>query len=84
MVKTFLTLSIHSPFSTQSFEVEWVSCSTPTGSFVVAPHHAPMISLIKQGESVVYKKGEQETTLTIPETGAFALIKGNTIDIVIQ
>ena len=44
-----------------SMKVEWLEVMSPTGSFVVAFDHAPIISLLKKGSLIVFfKDGRQE------------------------
>ncbi len=57
-------------------KVEWLEVASPTGSFVIAPGHAPIISLLKSGSSISYfKDGHIEQTA--PIDGGIVHIQNN-------
>jgi F0F1-type ATP synthase epsilon subunit len=57
-----MQLSIISPSKKEIFEVLWVECNTPTGSYVIQPGHAPMILALspKKPFSFSLKNGQEE------------------------
>lgn len=69
---------IISPTSNKTVTVEWVTVESPTGSFFVGPHHAPLISLIKKKSTIKYKSsGEKEPTNIPIHEGFFRVTDNN-------
>lgn len=57
-----MQLSIISPTKKEIFDVLWVECNTPTGSYVIQLGHAPMILALspKKPFSFGLKNGKEE------------------------
>ncbi len=71
MENYYFTLEIISPTNTEVHSIEWIEIESPTGSFLVGPCHSPLISIIKQKTSLLYKKtNAEECTLSI-QKGVF-------------
>ena len=49
------TLEIISPTNTEKFSIFWVEIESPTGSFLVAIDHSPLISVLKKQSRLTYK-----------------------------
>lgn len=60
MNQNHFDLEIISPTSTLSFQIEWVEVEGINGCFLVGPCHSPLISIIKKGNSLVYKRVDSE------------------------
>ncbi len=56
MHENYFGLEIISPMGSQIVEVEWVEVEGLNGCFLVGPDHSPLVSVIKKGNSLLYKK----------------------------
>ncbi len=60
-----MQLSIISPAKKEIFDVAWVECNTPTGSYVIQPGHAPMILALSKKKPFIFalKSGKEEVIM---------------------
>lgn len=60
-----MRLTILSPTSSITHEVEWVECNTPTGNYVIQEGHAPTILALSPQKHFIYalKDGKQEVVM---------------------
>ncbi len=60
-----MQLSIISPTKKEIFDVAWVECNTPTGSYIIQPGHAPMILTLSKEKPFVFalKNGKEEMVM---------------------
>lgn len=56
---------IITPTNSQAILVDWIEVESPTGSFFVGPDHSPLISIIKNKSTIVYKKSDESETLSL-------------------
>jgi len=56
MHENYFDLEIISPTGSQLVQVEWVEVEGLKGCFLVGPGHSPLISVMKKGNSLLYKK----------------------------
>lgn len=56
MYENHFDLEIISLTSSQIIQVEWVEVEGLHGCFLVGPGHSPLVSVIKSGNSLLYKK----------------------------
>ena len=56
MHENHFDLEIVSPTSSQMMKVEWVEVEGLNGCFLVGPGHSSLVSVIKKGNSLLYKK----------------------------
>lgn len=47
---------IISPTSSQNVQVEWIEVEGVNGCFLVGPWHSPLVSVLKKGNSLIYKR----------------------------
>ncbi|MGD1997495.1 MAG: hypothetical protein PVJ92_01125 [Candidatus Dependentiae bacterium] len=80
---TTVRFTIEHPFSTQEIMADWISIKSPNGNFVVGAGHRPMLSLVSEGESVVYKSAGVEKAIEVAEGGALLHVTGNTVRLVL-
>lgn len=80
---TTVRLSLEHPFSTQEIMVDWVSVKSPNGNFVVGAGHRPMLSLVCEGESVVYRAAGTEKAIEIAEGGALLHVTADAVRLVL-
>jgi F0F1-type ATP synthase epsilon subunit len=67
MVSGLLGLEILSRDSRVAAEVEWVDVASPTGGFVIAPGHAPIVSLLSSNSIISFSRsGHAEHSAPIP------------------
>lgn len=76
MENCYFTLEIISPTNTEVHSIEWIEIESPTGSFLVGPGHSPLISIIKQKTSLLYKKTNAEECSLNIQKGVF-FVKDN-------
>ena len=55
MASKVLDLEIIRPISSKRISVLWLEVEGLTGSFVIGPDHAPLISLLKPQARLIYK-----------------------------
>lgn len=83
MYEKHFTLEIISPTSGQMLDVEWVEVEGVNGCFLVGPGHSPLISVMKKGNSLVYKKvGVGDSIELFVRGGIFSVEKNKAIAIV--
>lgn len=60
-----MQLSIITPTKKEIFDVAWVECNTPTGSYVIQPGHAPMILALSEKKPFIFalKSGKEEAIM---------------------
>jgi F0F1-type ATP synthase epsilon subunit len=68
-------LKIIYPTSVINAEIEWIEIESPTGSFIVGPGHAALISIVKHLSKVTYKKKDQAETVLAVQGGVFRVIE---------
>lgn len=77
-------LEIISPTNNQIIAVEWIEVESPTGSFFVGPHHAPLVSLVKKKSVFCYKKfGEKTSQSFIVHEGIFRVSAENKASVIL-
>ena len=76
-------LNIINALSKKSYEIEWIEFNTPTGSYVIMPHHAPMILRLSERMPITFTltSGAQES---ITPASAIAHITRDKIDVLIR
>lgn len=71
-----LVLQLISSYSTHSLNVQWIEVVSPSGEFIVGPHHLPLISLVTPQSKLLYKKVDGGLgQFTIP--GGILRVEGN-------
>ena len=80
---TTVSFTIEHPFSTQEIIADWVSVKSPNGNFIVGAGHRPMLSLVCEGESVVYKAGGVEKAVEVAEGGALLHVTATAVRLVL-
>ena len=83
MAKT-VRFCIEQPFSLHEVMVDWVSIQSPNGSFVIGAGHRPMLSLVKSGESVLYRAAGTEKSIEVAEGGALLHVSSEAIRLVLM
>ena len=57
MQETF-TLEIVRPMNSKKIPIQWIEIKGINGSFLVGPHHSPLISILKEHSKASYKNAE--------------------------
>lgn len=47
-----MIVTIVSPKHKQDFDAQWVEFTTPVGTIMIQPEHAPFIALLQQGKNI--------------------------------
>ncbi|MFC1854782.1 hypothetical protein ACFLY6_02855 [Candidatus Dependentiae bacterium] len=55
--KNQVDVKIISDASCKEISADWLSVKSPTGDFVVAPGHAPAVSILSSGSTISYFSG---------------------------
>ncbi len=71
MEPLYFTFEIITPTTTTTHIVEWVEIESPTGSFLVGPQHSPLVSIIKNKSSIIYKNANAQTCTLDVSQGIF-------------
>lgn len=77
-------LEIITPISSQELIVEWVEIESPTGSFLVGPGHADLISIIKNKSVILYKVVGSQEESCVASVGIFSVVKNKAIALLDQ
>lgn len=80
---TTVRFTIEHPFSTQEIMADWVSVKAPSGNFIVGAGHRPMLSLVSEGESIVYKAAGVEKAVEVAEGGALLHVTADAVRLVL-
>jgi len=83
MTSKYFNLDIISPIAKESLDVLWVEIESPSGSFLVGIDHCPLISLIKQKSTLLYKTSTEEVSRKLHSGGIFE-VKGNKAQIILE
>ncbi len=75
METTLLELEIISPEESKKLSVHWIEIESPTGSFVIGPDHIPLISIIKQKSTLIFKNEHGEEEALEVSGGIFKIIE---------
>ncbi len=77
MHENHFDLEIISPMGTQLITVEWVEVEGLSGCFLVGPGHSPLISVIKKGNSLLYKKVGLDDGVELFVSGGIFSVENN-------
>lgn len=64
-----LILTIVTPVSQTTLEVEWLEIETPVGNRVILPHHAPLIAALKPRSIISFKVADGATDTRFAYSG---------------
>lgn len=77
MHQNYFDLAIISPMGSQIVEVEWVEVEGLNGCFLVGPNHSPLVSVIKKGNSLLYKKVGFDDEIELFVSGGIFNVENN-------
>lgn len=78
------TFSVITPIHTQDIAVEWIEVESPNGSFLVGPDHSPLVSILKNKSSIIYKRTDgSEGHVDVPK-GILTIASGRAIALLDQ
>ncbi len=80
----FFKLKIIHPQKEDFFDIEWVSVKSPTGDFVIAIDHSPLMSIIKNRSKISYKQKSSSKIDHFDVYGGFISVNNNTAIIVVD
>jgi F0F1-type ATP synthase epsilon subunit len=66
-----IDFTITTPQSSITYHVEWIEVESPSGTFFVGFDHAPLISMVKQHGSIVYKEPNCPAVELVSRQGTF-------------
>ena len=75
---------IVSPTSSSVIQVEWIDVEGENGCFLVGFGHAPLVSIIKKGNSISYKKVGVEDPLEMFVSGGVFSVSNNNAKVVLD
>jgi F0F1-type ATP synthase epsilon subunit len=78
-VKSVFELTIMTPMACTKITVEWVEIESPTGSFLIGAGHSPLVSIIKNKGSIIYKKPHEEPIQMHVSEGFFKIEKNRAV-----
>ncbi len=64
-----LILTIVTPVSQTTLEVEWLEVETPVGNRIFLPHHAPFIAALKSRSIISFKVADGSTDTRFAYSG---------------
>lgn len=78
-----MLLTIMSPFSQTTTDIEWIELNTPAGNFVIQPEHAPTIMTLSPGQPVIYMttSGKEESFII---SNALVQVTRTTVTLLMQ
>lgn len=78
-----ITLSIISPAQIKTVEIEWLEVESPSGSFTITPGHSPVVSMIKNKSSIVFKEKNLDPETLVVSQG-IAIVNESLIRIILE
>ncbi len=64
-----LELTIVSPTTKKVIHVLWLEVQTPTGSLIIEPEHAPLVSVLSPNKELIFAVKPEVTEAIIIPTG---------------
>lgn len=65
-----MLLTIMSSSSRENHTILWIEVNTPNGNLIIQKHHAPLITLLKKQQEVIYCfKTGKKSNLILPHGG---------------
>lgn len=84
MVLKSFDFEIISTTCSNVIQVEWIEVEGENGCFLVGSGHAPLVSIIKKGNSLLYKKVDSDVPLELFVGGGVFNVENNKAKVILD